>query len=163
MRARAHNEPLKHGKNAIIFTELPYQVGTAEFVKKIAELAKDKVIPEISGPDDVRDESGRDGMRVVVELKRDAVPKVALNKLYKHTQAQVTFGVNAVALVEGAPKVLPLHDFIRHYLDHQKEVITRRSRYRLNRAEQRAHGIGGDGRVDRRRDPERELQRRVGP
>ena len=143
MRARAHNEPLKHGKNAIVFTELPYQVGTAEFVKKIAELAKDKVIPEISGPDDVRDESGRDGMRVVVELKRDAVPKVALNKLYKHTQAQVTFGVNAVALVEGTPKVLGLREFIRHYLDHQKEVITRRSRYRLNRAEQRAHILEG--------------------
>ncbi len=142
-RARAHNEPLKHGRNAIVFTELPYQVGTAEFVKKIAELAKDKVIPEISGPDDVRDESGRDGMRVVVELRRDAVPKVALNKLYKHTQAQVTFGVNAVALVDGTPKVLGLWDFIRHYLDHQKEVITRRSRFRLNRAEQRAHILEG--------------------
>ncbi len=143
MRARAHNEPLKHGKNAIIFTELPYQVGTADFVRKIAELAKDKVIPEISGPDDVRDESGRDGLRVVVELKRDAVPKVALNKLYKHTQAQVTFGVNAVALVEGAPKALGLRAFIRHYLDHQREVITRRSRFRLNRAEQRAHILEG--------------------
>ncbi len=143
MRGRAHNEPLKHGKNAIIFTELPYQVGTADFVKKIAELAKDKVIPEISGPDDVRDESGRDGMRVVIELKRDAVPKVALNKLYKHTQAQTTFGVNAVALVDGTPKVLGLRDFIRHYLDHQREVITRRSRFRLNRAEQRAHILEG--------------------
>ncbi len=143
MRGRAHNEPLKHGKNAIIFTELPYQVGTADFVRKIAELAKDKVIPEISGPDDVRDESGRDGLRVVIELKRDAVPKVALNKLYKHTQAQTTFGVNAVALVDGAPKVLGLRDFIRHYLDHQREVITRRSRFRLNRAEQRAHILEG--------------------
>ncbi len=143
LRARAHNEPLKHGKNAIIFTELPYQVGTAEFVRKISELSKDKVIPEISGPDDVRDESGRDGLRVVVELKRDAVPKVALNKLYKHTQAQVTFGVNAVALVEGTPRTLGLHAFIRHYLDHQKEVVTRRSRFRLNRAEQRAHILEG--------------------
>ena len=86
MRARAHNEPLKHGKNAIVFTELPYQVGTAEFVKKIAELAKDKVIPEISGPDDVRDESGRDGMRVVVELKRDAVPKLSLIHISEPTR-----------------------------------------------------------------------------
>ena len=143
LRARAHNEPLKHGRNAIIFTELPYQVGTAEFVRKIAELAKDKVINEIAGPDDVRDESGRDGLRVVIELKRDAVPKVALNKLYKHTQAQVTFGVNAVALVDGTPRTLGLHAFIRHYLDHQKEVITRRSRFRLNRAEQRAHILEG--------------------
>jgi DNA gyrase subunit A len=143
LRARAHNEPLKHGKNAIIFTELPYQVGTAEFVRKVAELAKDKVIPEIAGPDDVRDESGRDGLRVVIELKRDAVPKVALNKIYKHTQAQVTFGVNAVALVDGTPRTLGLHSFIRHYLDHQKEVVTRRSRYRLNRAEQRAHILEG--------------------
>ena len=143
MRARAHNEPLKHGRNAIIFTELPYQVGTAEFVRKIAELAKEKVIPEIAGPDDVRDESGRDGFRVVVELKRDAVPKVALNKLYKHTQAQVTFGVNAVALVDGTPRTLGLRAIIRYYLDHQKEVITRRSRFRLNRAEQRAHILEG--------------------
>jgi DNA gyrase subunit A len=143
LRARAHNEPLKHGRNAIIFTELPYQVGTAEFVRKVAELAKDKVIPEIAGPDDVRDESGREGLRVVIELKRDAVPKVALNKLYKHTQAQVTFGVNAVALVDGAPKTLGLQRFIRHYLDHQREVITRRSRFRLNRAEQRAHILEG--------------------
>jgi DNA gyrase subunit A len=143
LRARAHNEPLKHGKNAIIFTELPYQVGTAEFVRKLAELAKDKVIPEIASHEDVRDESGRDGLRVVIELKRDAVPKVALNKIYKHTQAQVTFGVNAVALVDGAPRTLGLHAFIRHYLDHQKEVITRRSRFRLNRAEQRAHILEG--------------------
>ena len=143
LRARAHNEPLKLGRNAIIFTELPYQVGTAEFVRKIAELAKDKVITEIAGPDDVRDESGRDGLRVVIELKRDAVPKVALNKLYKHTQAQVTFGVNAVALVDGTPRTLGLRAFIRHYLDHQKEVITRRSRFRLNRAEQRAHILEG--------------------
>ena len=143
LRARAHNEPLKHGRNAIIFTELPYQVGTAEFVRKLAELAKDKVIPEIASHEDVRDESGRDGLRVVIELKRDAVPKVALNKIYKHTQAQVTFGVNAVALVDGAPRTLGLHAFVRHYLDHQKEVITRRSRFRLNRAEQRAHILEG--------------------
>jgi DNA gyrase subunit A len=143
LRARAHNEPLKHGRNAIIFTELPYQVGTAEFVRKVAELAKDKVIPEIAGPDDVRDESGRDGLRVVIELKRDAVPKVALNKIYKHSQAQITFGVNAVALVDGTPRTLGLHAFVRHYLDHQKEVVTRRSRFRLNRAEQRAHILEG--------------------
>ncbi|HJZ61226.1 MAG TPA: DNA gyrase subunit A [Miltoncostaeaceae bacterium] len=144
VRARAHNEPLKHGRNAIIFTELPYQVGTAEFVKKLATLAKDKVIPEIGNPnEDVRDESGREGLRVVVELRRDAIPKVALNKIYKHTPAQTTFGVNAVALVDGVPRTLGLREFVRHYLDHQRDVIVRRSRYRLRRAEERAHILEG--------------------
>ncbi len=140
VRGRAHNEPLKGGRNAIVFTELPYQVNKAELVRKIAELAKEKILPEISEP---RDESGRDGLRVVIELRRDAVPEVALNKLYKHTQVQTTFGVNNVALVDGVPRTLGLVEIIRHYLDHQKDVITRRSLFRLRRAEARAHILEG--------------------
>jgi DNA gyrase subunit A len=140
VRGRAHNEPLKHGRNAVVFTELPYQVNKAELVRKMAELANDKVLPEIA---DLRDESGRDGLRVVVELRRDAIPEVALNKIYKHTQAQTTFGVNAIALVDGVPRTLSLREMLRHYLDHQREVITRRSRYRLRRAEARAHILEG--------------------
>ncbi|MDX6647761.1 MAG: gyrase subunit [Miltoncostaeaceae bacterium] len=140
VRGRAHNEPLKHGRNAIVFTELPYQVNKAELVRKMAELAEARVIPEIA---DLRDESGRDGLRVVVELRREAVPKVVLNKLYKHTATQVTFGVNAIALVDGVPRTLGLRDMLHHYLAHQKEVVTRRTRYRLSRAEQRAHILEG--------------------
>ncbi|WP_246496294.1 DNA gyrase subunit A [Miltoncostaea marina] len=140
VRGRAHNEPLKHGRNAIVFTELPYQVNKAELIRKMADLANDKVIPEIA---DLRDESGRDGVRVVIELRRDAVPMVVLNKLYKHTAVQTTFGVNAIALVDGVPRTLGLKEIIRHYLDHQKEVVTRRSRYRLARAEARAHILEG--------------------
>ena len=103
VRGRAHNEPLKHGRNAIVFTELPYQVNKAELIRKMADLANDKVIAEIA---DLRDESGRDGVRVVIELRRDAVPLVVLNKLYKHTAVQSTFGVNAIALVDGVPRTL---------------------------------------------------------
>ena len=140
VRGRAHNEPLKQGRNAIVFTELPYQVNKAELIRKMADLANDKVIPEIA---DLRDESGRDGVRVVIELRRDAVPLVVLNKLYKHTAVQSTFGVNAIALVDGVPRTLGLKDMLRHYLAHQKEVVTRRSRYRLARAEARAHILEG--------------------
>ena len=140
VRGRAHNEPLKQGRNAIVFTELPYQVNKAELIRKMADLANDKVIPEIA---DLRDESGRDGVRVVIELRRDAVPMVVLNKLYKHTATQTTFGVNAIALVDGVPRTLGLKDLIRHYLDHQREVIIRRSRFRLERAEARAHILEG--------------------
>jgi DNA gyrase subunit A len=140
VRGRAHNEPLKHGRNAIVFTELPYQVNKAELIRKMADLANNKVIPEIA---DLRDESGRDGVRVVIELRRDAVPMVVLNKLYKHTATQTTFGVNAIALVDGVPRTLSLKDMIRHYLAHQKEVVTRRSRFRLARAEARAHILEG--------------------
>ena len=140
VRGRAHNEPLKGGSNAIVFTELPYQVNKAELIKKMADLANEKTIPEIR---DLRDESGRDGVRVVVELRRDAVPRVVLNKLYKHTTVQTTFGVNAIALVNGVPRTLGLRDLVRHYVDHQREVVTRRSRYRLERAEARAHILEG--------------------
>jgi DNA gyrase subunit A len=140
VRGRAHNEPLKGGRNAIIFTELPYQVNKSELLKKLADLANERVIPEIS---DLRDESGRDGLRVVIELRRDAVPLVALNKLYKHTSVQTTFGVNAIALVDGVPRTLGLREILQHYLAHQKEVITRRSRFRLDRAERQAHVLEG--------------------
>ncbi|MBU6363280.1 MAG: DNA gyrase subunit A [Acidobacteria bacterium] len=140
VRGLAHNEPLKHGRNAIVFTELPYQVNKSEMLRKMAELANDGVLKEIA---DLRDESGRDGIRVVIELRRDAVPKVVLNKLYKHTQAQTTFGVNAIALVDGVPRTLSLRDMIRYYLDHQRDVIRRRSRFRLDRAETRAHVLEG--------------------
>ncbi len=140
VRGRAHNEQLRNGRNAIVFTELPYQVNKSELVRRIAELAAEKVIPEVA---DVNDESGRDGTRVVVTLRRGAVPLVVLNKLYKHTAAQSTFGVNAIALVNGVPRTLGLRDMLVHYLDHQKDVVVRRSRYRLARAEARAHILEG--------------------
>jgi len=140
VRGRAHNEQLRNGRNAIVFTELPYQVNKSDLVRRIAELAHEKVIAEVS---DVNDESGRDGTRVVVVLRRGAIPLVALNKLFKHTSAQSTFGVNAIALVDGVPRTLGLREILGHYLDHQREVVVRRSRFRLARAEQRAHILEG--------------------
>jgi DNA gyrase subunit A len=140
VRGRAHNEQLRNGRNAIVFTELPYQVNKSDLVRRIAELAEEKVVPEVS---DVNDESGRDGTRVVVVLRRGAVPLVVLNKLFKHTSAQSTFGVNAIALVDGVPRTLGLREILGHYLEHQREVVVRRSRYRLNRAEARAHILEG--------------------
>jgi DNA gyrase subunit A len=140
VRGRAHNEQLRNGRNAIVFTELPYQVNKSDLVRRIAELAEEKVVPEVS---DVNDESGRDGTRVVVVLRRGAVPLVVLNKLFKHTSAQSTFGVNAIALVDGVPRTLGLRAILGHYLDHQREVVVRRSRFRLSRAEQRAHILEG--------------------
>ena len=107
---------------------------------KIAELVHDKKIPEIT---DLRDESDRHGMRIVIELKRDAIPKVVLNKLYKHTPMQTTFGVNMVALVDNVPRTLSLREVIGHYVDHQREVIVRRTKYELRRAEERAHVLEG--------------------
>src|ERR671938_104442 len=143
VRAKAHIEPLSQGKEAIIVTELPYMVkkgGDGGLIQKIADLVHDKKIPEIS---DLRDESDRNGMRLVIELKRDALPKVVLNKLYKHTPMQTTFGVNTVALVDGVPKTLSLREVIGHYVDHQREVIIRRTKYELRRAEDRAHVLEG--------------------
>jgi DNA gyrase subunit A len=140
VRGRAHNEQLRNGRNAIVFTELPYQVNKSDLVRRIAELAAEKVVPEVS---DVNDESGRDGTRVVVVLRRGAVPLVVLNKLFKHTSAQSTFGVNAIALVDGVPRTLGLQAILGHYLDHQRDVVVRRSRYRLARAEARAHILEG--------------------
>jgi DNA gyrase subunit A len=143
MRARAHIEELRGGKSAIIVTELPYGVrkgGDGGVIKKIADLVNDKVLTEIS---DLADHSDRTGMRIQVELKRDAVPQVALNKLFKHTSLQATFGYNAVALVDGVPRTLSLLELIRHYVDFQREIVTRRSKYELRKAEKQAHILAG--------------------
>ncbi|TML85394.1 MAG: DNA gyrase subunit A [Actinobacteria bacterium] len=143
MRARAHIEELRGGKSAIVITELPYGVkkgGDSGVIKKIAELVGDKVLTEIS---DLADHSDRNGMRIQVELKRDAIPQVALNKLYKHTSLQQTFGYNAVALVDNVPRTLSLLELVTHYLDYQREVVTRRSKYELRQAEKRAHVLEG--------------------
>jgi DNA gyrase subunit A len=140
VRARAHSEPLKQGKVAIIVTELPYQVNKAQLIEKIANLVRDKHISEIS---DLRDESDRSGMRIVIELKRDAIPKVVLNKLFKHSAMQTTFGINMLALVDGVPKTLSLRDMIRHYVAHQKDVVIRRTRFELDKAKKRAHILEG--------------------
>ncbi|TMM29776.1 MAG: DNA gyrase subunit A [Actinobacteria bacterium] len=147
MRARAHIEELRGGKNAIIVTELPYGVkkgGEGGVIEKIAELVESKVLNEIPMTDDaLADHSDKDGMRIYIELKREAVPQVALNKLFKHTPLQTSFGYNAVALVDGVPKTLSLLELIRHYLDFQREVVTRRSKYELRKAEDRSHVLQG--------------------
>ncbi len=143
MRARAHIEELRGGKSAIIVTELPYGVkkgGDSGVISKIAELVNDKVLTEIS---DLQDHSDRTGMRIQIELKRDAVPQVALNKLFKHTPLQSTFGVNTVALVNGVPKTLSLLELLTHYLDFQREIVTRRSKHELRQKEKRAHILQG--------------------
>ena len=131
---------MDNGKNRIVVTELPYLVNKARLIEKIAELHKDK---KIDGITDLRDESDREGMRVVIELRRDANPSVVLNLLYKHTQMQDTFGVNNLALVNGEPKVLNLYELLNYYLIHQKDVITRRTKFDLNKAEERAHIVQG--------------------
>src|SRR6202035_5691033 len=143
VRAKAHIEPIGQGKEAIIVTELPFQVrkgGDGGLILKIRDLVIDKKIPEIT---DLRDESDRHGMRLVIELKRDAIPKGVLNKLHKHTPMQTTFGVNMVALVDNVPRTLSLREVIGHYVDHQREVIVRRTQYELRRAEERAHVLEG--------------------
>jgi DNA gyrase subunit A len=143
MRGRAHVEPLKQGKEAIIVTELPFMVkkgGKGNLIDKIADLVREKKIAEIS---DLRDETDRSGMRLVIELKRDTIPEVVLNKLYKHTSLQQTFGVNMVALADGVPRTLDLREVIRYYVLHQKEVVTRRTKDELQRAERRAHILEG--------------------
>ncbi|MGK2879018.1 MAG: DNA gyrase subunit A [Solirubrobacterales bacterium] len=143
MQAVCHIEPIQQGKEALIVTELPYMVrkgGEDGLITKIAALARDKKIAEIS---DLRDESDRNGMRLVIELKRDVIPDVVKNKLFKHTPMQQTFGVNTVALVDGVPQTLSLKAALTYYLSHQKEVITRRTKYRLRKAEARAHILAG--------------------
>jgi DNA gyrase subunit A len=144
VRARAHVEPLRGGKEAIIVSELPYMVkkgGDGGLITKIADLVRDK---KITGISDLRDESDRSGMRLVIELKRGGdPPAVVLNQLYKHTQMQTSFGVNMVALVDGVPKTLSLKELIQHYVNHQREVITRRTQFQLRRAEARAHVLEG--------------------
>lgn len=140
VRAVTDIEAMANGKSRIVVTELPYMVNKARLIEKIAELARDK---KIDGITDLRDESNRQGIRVCIELRRDVSAKVILNQLYKHTQLQDTFGVNMIALVKNEPKVLNLHQMLCYYLDHQKDVVTRRTKYDLNKAEERAHILKG--------------------
>ena len=143
VRARAHSEDIGQGKEAIIVTELPFMVkkgGEGGLIRKIADLVHEKKITEIS---DLRDESDRKGMRIVIELKRGVIPKVVLNKLYKHTAMQTTFGVNAVALVDNVPRTLPLRSIIHNYVQHQREVIVRRSKHELRTLEAQVHRLEG--------------------
>lgn len=140
IRARAEIEPMQKGKHRIVVSEIPYQVNKARLIEGIAQLVKDGVIEGIT---DLRDESDRRGMRVVIELKSDAVPDVVLNQLYKHTQLQTSFGIIMLALVNGHPRVLNLKQILNYYLEHQKDVITRRTRYELGKAKERAHILEG--------------------
>ena len=140
MRARTEIEQMAQNRQRIVVSEIPYMVNKAKMVEKIAELVHEKRVEGIS---DIRDESDRNGMRVVVELKRDVNPQVVLNYLYKHTQLQETFGVNMLALVDGEPKVLTLREMLYHYIRHQKDVVTRRTKYDLDKAEARAHILEG--------------------
>jgi DNA gyrase subunit A len=143
LQARAHIEPLKQGKEAIVVTELPYMVkkgGDGGLIQKIADLVKDK---KLSGISDIEDHSDKRGMRLVIELKRDAIPKVVLNQLYKHTPMQTTFGVNMVALVDGVPRTLSLREAIEAYVRHQREVVVRRTKFELAEKERRAHILEG--------------------
>ena len=140
VRSLATIEEIKKDRQAIIVTEIPYMVGKAALLEKIADLVKDGVLDGIS---DLRDESDRDGMRIVIELKRDAQPKVVLNQLFKHTQMQTTFGSNMLALVGKRPMTLTLREMIQHYIDHRREVVIRRTRFDLAEAERRAHILEG--------------------
>ena len=140
VRAVSEIETMPNGKPRILVTELPYMVNKARLIEKIAELVKDK---KIDGITELRDESDRTGMRIVIELRRDVNANVILNQLYKHTQLQDTFGVIMLALVNNEPRVLNLHQMLDYYLQHQKEVVTRRTRYDLNKAEERAHILQG--------------------
>jgi DNA gyrase subunit A len=140
VQAKAHTEQIKGNRTQIVVTEIPYQVNKSYLLQKIAELVKERKLTDIS---DLRDESDRNGMRIVVELKREAVPKVVLNNLYKHTQLQQSFGVNLVALVDGVPRTLSYKKVLKHYIAHQFELVTRRTRYELGRAQTRAHILEG--------------------
>ena len=140
VRAKAHTEQLKGNRSAIIVTELPYQVNRASLIDNIVDLVKTKKITEIS---DLRNESDRSGMRLVIELKREAIPMVVLNKLYKHTQMQTTFGIINIALVGGVPRTLTLPEMIQAYIAFQKEIVIRRTKFELDKAETRAHILEG--------------------
>lgn len=140
VRAITDIEPMNNGKNRIVVTELPYMVNKARLIEKIAELVKDK---RIDGITDLRDESDRQGMRICIELRKDVNPNIILNQLFKHTQMQDTFGVIMLALVNNQPKVLNLFEMLNYYLIHQEEVVTRRTKYDLNKAEERAHILQG--------------------
>ncbi|MAR96688.1 MAG: DNA gyrase subunit A [Candidatus Marinimicrobia bacterium] len=140
MRARAHIETNKRGRNSIVVTEVPYQTNKSALVEKIADLVRDKKVVGIS---DLRDESDKDGIRVVVETKRDAVPEVILNQLYKHTQLQDTFGIILLALVDGVPKIMSLKTVLNHFIDFRHEVVVKRTEFELKEAEARAHILEG--------------------
>ena len=140
MRGRAKFEETKTGREMIIVEEIPYQVNKADMVRKTADLVNDKKIEGIS---EIRDESDRNGMRIVYELKRDAIPNVVLNKLYKYTQLQTSFSVNNIALVKGRPELLNLKQMMAHYIDHRHDVVVRRTQFDLNKAEERAHILQG--------------------
>ena len=140
VRAITNIEPMANGKNRIVVTQLPYMVNKARIIEKIAELVKDK---KIDGITYIGDESNREGMRINIELRKDVNPNVVLNHLYKHTQLQDTFGVNMLALANNEPKVMNLLEMLTHYLHHQEEVVTRRTKYELNKAEERAHILKG--------------------
>lgn len=140
IRAKAEIEPMQKGKNRIVVSEIPYQVNKARLIESIAQLVKDGVVEGIT---DLRDESDRRGMRIVIELKSDVVPDVILNQLYKHTQLQSSFGIIMLALVKGQPRILNLKQILEYYLEHQKEVITRRTRFELGKAQDRAHILEG--------------------
>ncbi len=140
VRAKTNIEEMPNNRCRIVVTEIPYQVNKAKLVEKIAELVHEKRVEGIS---DIRDESDREGMRIVIELKKDVHPQVVLNFLYKHTSLQETFGANMLALVNGQPKVLPLRDMVYYYLEHQKDVVTRRTKFELNKAQARAHILEG--------------------
>jgi DNA gyrase subunit A len=140
MRAKATIETLREGKEAIIVTEIPYQVNKAEMIKKTADLVNEK---KIDGITEIRDESDRTGMRIVYELRRDVIPNVVLNKLFKYTQLQTAFSVNNIALVKGRPEALNLKDLIRHFVDHRHEVVVRRTEFDLRKARERAHILEG--------------------
>jgi len=140
VRARASIETGKNDRQSIVVSEIPYQVNKANLIEKIADLVNEKKLEDIA---DIRDESDRDGMRIVIELKREANAEVILNNLYKHTSMQTTFGVIMLALVEGRPKVLTLKEMLRHFIDHRNEVVVRRSKFELDEAEKRAHILEG--------------------
>ena len=140
MRARAHIETNKNGKDSIVITEVAYQTNKANLVEKIADLVRDK---KIVGITDLRDESDKDGIRVVIETKRDAVPEVILNQLYKHTQLQDTFGIILLALVDGIPKIMPLKTILNHFVNFRHEIVVRRTEFDLKEADARAHILEG--------------------
>ena len=140
VRAKAHVEDMKSGRSRLVFTEMPYQVNKGSLQEKIAQLVNEKRVEGIS---DLRDESNQKGIRLVIELKKDVIPQVVLNNLYKYTQLQTTFGVINLALVNGTPKLLTLREMLQHYIDHQVDVVTRRTRFDLKKAQARAHILEG--------------------
>lgn len=140
MRARANVEQIRNNRDQIIFTEIPYQINKSNLIERIADLVRSKVIDGIS---DLRDESDKEGIRIVIELKKDFEPQVVLNNLYKHTALQSTFGINMLALVNGIPKVLSLREMLLLFIEHRHEIIVRRTRFELNKAEERAHILEG--------------------